>query len=223
MTLGLHPLGTYPLAGMVLHDPPTVTATAPTGTVSSGGPYLSTAWTYSQAQGDAQEWFRVQIVNDADTEIYHDSGWLAGADATRDIDVGDPPGVPGDSSDVSTKVYVRGPVTTGIGRFEAESDLLPFIVALGDPHLTIVAPLDGSIHLDPDEVYVDWTFTDDVGGKTQAYYRVRLLSAETEQVLSSTGWVASAATEATVEYLSSDGARMTVEAQAKNSEGILSD
>ena len=123
-----------------LHDPPTVTATAPTGTVSSGGPYLSTAWTYSQAQGDAQEWFRVQIVNDADTEIYHDSGWLAGADATRDIDVGDPPGVPGDSSDVSTKVYVRGPVTTGIGRFEAESDLLPFIVALGDPHLTIVAP-----------------------------------------------------------------------------------
>ena len=66
-------------------------------------------------------------------------------------------------------------------------------------------------------------FTDDVGGKTQAYYRVRLLSAETEQVLTSTGWVASAATEATVEYQSADGSRITVEVQAKNSEGILSD
>jgi len=223
MTLGLHPLGTYPLAGNILHDPPTVVATAPTGTVSTGGPYLSVAWTYSQAQNDPQEWWRVQIVNDGDTEIYHDSGWLPGTDATYQADVGDAPGVPGDSSDVSTKVYIRGPISLGIGRYEATSDLLPFIIALGDPHVTIVEPVDQAIHSDPDEIYADWTFTDDVGGKVQEYYRVRILSTQTGAVLTTTGWVQSATTEATVPWISSDGARYTVEVQAKNDEGILSD
>ena len=223
MRLGLNPIGTYPLAGNILHEPPTVVATSPTGTVSSGGPYLSVAWTYNQAQGDPQEWWRVQIVNDADTVIYHDTGWLPGTDATYQADVGDAPGVPGDSSDVSTKVYVRGPETLGIGRYEATSALLPFIIALGDPHVTIVSPVDDQVWLDPDKIDVDWTFTDDVGGKVQEYYRVRVLAAGSEQVLTSTGWVQSAATDASITWQSQDGAKYTIEIQAKNDEGILSD
>ena len=225
MILGLTPFGTEPVGGDVLHDSPTVTVTAPTGTVSTGGPAVPSTWTYGQAQGDVQEWYRVTVTNDAGDTQYHDSGWVESADAAYDIDVGQSPGVPGDSSDVTVHVYVRGPEEIGVGevaRYEA-TDGEAIIVALGDPHVTIVEPLDDSVHVDPAEVFVDWTFTDDVGGKVQEYYRVRILSAQTGAVLTTTGWVQSTDTEVTVPWISSDGSRLIVEVQAKNDEGILSD
>lgn len=223
MRLGLHPLGTWPLGGMVLHDPPTVTVTGPTGTITTGGPYLTVAWDYVQAQGDPQEWYRVQIVDDADAVIYHDTGWVEDDAATYQADVGQEPGVPGYSTDLAAKVYVRGPLAIGTPtRYQAD-DLQEFDLEFGDPHLTIVTPVADGLVFDSSKIVTEWTFTDDVAGKTQAYYRVRIKSTLTGQVLTSTGWVASAATAVDVPYLSQDGSKLTVEIQAKNSEGILSD
>ena len=45
-TLGTYPLGTEPLAGSILHDPPEVTVLAPTGVISTGGPGVTVQWSY---------------------------------------------------------------------------------------------------------------------------------------------------------------------------------
>ena len=221
IAIGASALGVWPLAGGILHDPPTVAVSAPSGTVSTGGPVLPVVWAYSQAQGDPQEWFRVVVCSDDGETVYFDSGWLEGDDGSFDVDV-DAEGVPHDSDDVTWRVFVRGPVRIGDGekaRYQAE-DSSPVTMAWGDPQCTIVEPADGDLITSPSGLTVKWSFDDD--GKTQSAYRVRLLYAESGAVAFSTGWVQSSDTELELDFLLRDATVYRVEVQLKNNHGIRS-
>jgi hypothetical protein len=216
--IGMDPLGLLPAGGGPLHDPPTVTLDAPTGTVSSGGPDVTITWTFGQEQGDAQEWYRVYA--EVAAVIVYDTGWVAGAAASHVIDW-DLEGLDPDAV-VDLFVEVRGPEAIGTGtlaRYERSGTASPTI-DFGDPVATITAPLDASVHTDPDSVTVTWTFVD--AGHTQGEYRIRLLSIATGAVLYTTGWVSSAVTTFEVPYLFSNNSQIRVEVQLKNDQGMRS-
>jgi hypothetical protein len=222
LALGGYAFGTEPLAGDPLHDPPTVVVTAPTGTVSTGGPVLTVEWDYAQPQGDAQEWYRVLAQNDAGTTTFYDSGWLPGTDASLGVDV-DAEEIPHDSSDLTWMVQVRGPEGIGTGtvaRYQVEDDEA-IVIDWGDPAAAITAPGDGGVVDELTGLDVSWTFTD--AGKTQSAYRVRLLLHDSSLVEHDTGWVASAATSYEVPITLRDGSVYDVEVQLKNNHGIRSD
>lgn len=214
---GAYALGTEPVGSDPLHDPPVVTVTGPTGTITTGGPTITATWTFYQPQNDPQDWFRVEVTNDADTASYFDSGWIAGSETSYVVDV-DAEEIPPDSTDLSTKVYVK----SGAAGYQ-DSDILAFNLEYGSPHCTILTPADESIHTDPDSITVNWTFADDRAGKTQSAWRVRLLSEVTGAELYSSRWTAGTDTSKVVPYLFQDDTRVVVEVQLKNSEGIRSD
>jgi hypothetical protein len=222
LALGAHALGTEPLSGDPLHDPPTVVVTT-IGTVTSG-PNMSVAWTYDQPQGDAQEWYRVEILDDALAVTHYDSGWRESAAAIHVFDV-DAEGAPHESTDVTARVSVRGPAAIGTGivdRYTA-SDSDPYVIEMGEPHCTITLPVTGAIQESTDGIDVEWTFGDDRVGKTQGSYRVRLLLTGAGLVVHDSGWVASTDTSYSIPVLLADGSQYTVEVQLKNNEGIRSD
>lgn len=224
VALGAFAFATEPSASDPLHDPPVVTITAPTGTVTTGGPDLTAQWTFTQAQSDEQEWYRVLLTNDGGTTTYYDSGWLSGTAASLAVDI-DAEEVPADTTDLTVQVQARGPEAIGTGtvaRYQT-SDTEAIELQYGVPHCTITAPVDGAIWADADSVNVEWTFVDDRAGKTQGWYRIRLFSAGTGLLLVSTGWTASAVTSRDVDYYLQDGSIVDVEVQLKNNEGIRSD
>lgn len=221
--LGAHAVGTEPVAGDPLHDPPTVVVTT-IGTVSAGGPFLTVAWTYDQPQEDAQEWYRVEILDDALAVTHYDSGWRE-SDATNHVIDVDAENIPHDSTDVTARVSVRGPEDIGTGlvdRYTAE-DTDPYVIQFGEPHCTITLPVTGAIQETTDGIDVEWTFGDDRGGKVQGWYRVRLLLTGTSLVVHDTGWVAGADTSYSIPVQLNDGSQYTVEVQLKNDSGIRSD
>lgn len=221
LALGAHALGTEPLAGDPLHDPPTVVVTAPTGTISTGGPTVTVTWNYAQPQGDPQEWHRVLATNDAGSVTHYDSGWLGGIAALLAVDV-DAKLIPHDSSDLTWKAMVRGPEAIGTGivaRYQAE-DVEPVVIAWGNPQAAITKPLDNSVVNVLTGLTVDWTFTD--AGKTQSAYRVRLLLADSGLVEHDSGWVLSAATTYVVPVTLRDNSVYDVEVQLRNNHGIRS-
>jgi hypothetical protein len=223
LALGGHALGSEPLAGSPLHDPPTVVVTT-LGTISAGGPDMTIAWTYDQPQGDPQEQFRVEILNDALSTTHYDSGWIFGPDAQLVIDV-DANLIPHESTDVTARVSVRGPAEIGIGdvdRYTA-SDVDAYVVQWGTPHCTITAPPSGTIVNDIDGITVSWSFADDRGGKIQEQYRVRLILTGIGLVVYDSGWVVSAATSLDIPTILNDGSQYTIEVQLKNDSGIRSD
>lgn len=220
--VGAHPIGGEPVAGDPLWDPPSVVVTFPTSGVSTGGPTLTPAWTYSQPQGKAQEQFRILVQNDAGTVTHHDTGWLSGAVGSYALDW-DAIEAPTVSSDVQIVVRVRGPASIGTGtvaRYEA-SDESEFSISWGNPQCAITGPVDGQIWTDGAGIDVAWTFTDP--GKTQTQYRVRILEPATSTVLYSTGWVASAATSVRIPIVLSDDTEVQVEVQLKNNHGMRSE
>ena len=225
MIIGGFVFASEPAGSDPLHDPPTVNVTAPTGTVTTGGPTLTLSWDFDQPQGDDQEWYRVRLVDDADAITYYDSGWLAGTNTSHVVDI-DLVEVPSETSDITTKIQVRGPQAIGTGelaRYQAE-DLEAFALQYGIPHCTITSPADGSVWTDNDSVDVEWTFTDTgAGGKTQGWYRVRLFVDETGQLMATSRWVESAAGSHSVDYYVQDGSTINIEVQLKNTEGIRSD
>ena len=84
--LGVYALGTVPLAGDPLHDPPTVVVTT-IGAITTGGPNMTVEWTFDQVQGDTQQKYKVEILDDALAIVYYDSGWLSGAGLSHVFDV----------------------------------------------------------------------------------------------------------------------------------------
>ncbi len=214
-TLGASALGTEPLAGNPLHDAPTVTVTT-IGAVTTGGPDLTVAWVFSQAQGDLQARYKLEILDDALAITHFDSGWLSGVNPNHTFDV-DAENVPAESSDVTARVSVESPN----GR--RADDVDPYSIVWGVPHATIDAPLDLEVWTDLTGVDVAWTFTDDVGGKTQSEYRVRLILTGPGLVIWDTGWVVSASTTFTIPVIVNPGSKYTVEVQLRNNHGIRSD
>jgi len=220
---GSFALGTEPLGGDPLHDPPTVTV-VPLGSVSTGGPALTVEWDYQQAQGDPQEWYRVLVLNDALDTVYYDSGWLESDAEQHVVDV-DAEGVPHESDDLTVRVMVRGPESIGVGavrRYQA-SDEDPFEIHWGVPHCTITDPADGAVFTEPSGLTVKWGFSDDDGGNTQGWFRCRLLLAGSGQVEHDSGWVPGTDSEYVFPVALRDGSRYRVEVQLKNNHGIRSD
>ena len=207
--VGARPVASGSVAAGPLHDPPTVALTAPSGTISSGGPDITVSWTYAQPQGDPQEYYRVRIL-DGGTPVF-DTGILSGADGTLDVDF-DAEEIPGDGSYTAE--------VTVIGANQQATDTGSFTADLGTPALTITAPVDEEVHTDPDSVDVAWSVVD--AGHTQAQYRVRLLSPTTSEVLTTTGWVTSTDTSVTVDYVFADNTQVVVEVQTKNENGMRS-
>lgn len=206
--LGARGLGLRPLAAGPLHDPPTVQIVGePLGT---GGPDATFTWSYEQAQGDPQEWFRVTIEDGSSNTVY-DSGLLAGSNSSWTIDW-DAEEIPGNGT-YTVEIQVIG---AGWSAFDSSS----FSMSYGDPQLTILAPSDGAVHTDPTSVQVQWSLVD--AGHTQEQYRVRLLGAETGLELYSTGWVTSTETTVNVPYTFVDNTEVVVEAQVKNNDGMRS-
>lgn len=216
LKLGAWSLGTEPLAASPQLDDVSVTVTAPTGTVSTGGPEVTVTWTYAQPQNRAQEQFRVRLVSDDGSTEYYDSGWQFGSNVSWAIDLDASTSVPPTTTDLKSEVSVRGPAEIGTG-YEA-TDTQEWDLDYGDPYLVINEPDDGDIHTDPNEISVGWTFSDGPG-HVQSAYRVRLLQPSTEIVLIDTGWVSSDSTSATITYGFVDDTQVLVEVQAKNQHG----
>lgn len=207
--VGTNTLARASLASGPLHDPPTVTVTAPTGTVSTGGPNVLIDWGYSQPQGDTQERYRV-VVKESGTPV-HDSGWLYGATSEMTLDW-DALELTGDGS---FTVEVEAGAVGGY----TDMDSGAFTMAFGTPQLTITNPADGEVWTDVDSVLVEWSTVDP--GHTQSAYRIRFIAPATQAVLLNSGWVSSAATSVDVPYLVS-GSRMVVEVQSINDQGMRS-
>lgn len=210
--LGDGTLGVNPLGGDPLHDPPSVTVTAPTGTVSTGGPLLTINWNYTHPQADPQTQFRVRILTDLLVEIASTGFIVSGAETYAfDIDANEVPA----QDDLVVEVTVRDPAG------QEASDGQAFTLDWGDPQVTIDAPLNGSVHTDPASMLVDWTFTDDAG-HTQSAYRVRFLAETSDFVIFTTGWIASSDTSKTIDFAFQSNQTIRVEVQAKNQHGIRS-
>lgn len=219
LPLGASALGTEPLAGDPLHDPPTVVVTT-IGTITTGGPNMTVAWTFDQVQGDIQQKYRVEILDDALAVEYYDSGWLSGAGLSHVFDV-DEEGVPHDSTDVTARVSVEAPGLVPV--YHQASDVDAYIIEWGVPHAAIDSPANLEIWSDLTGVDVTWTFTDDRGGKIQSEYRVRLTLTGSGLVLWDTGWTVSTDTAYTIPVIVNPGSKYTVEVQLKSNHGIRSD
>lgn len=213
--IGSFAIGTQAFPSTTVHDLPTVTLTAPTGTVSTGGPVLEVTWTYSQEQGDTQARFRVELLNDAGTVTFYDSGFQSGADVQHDIDLV-AEGVPTDTADISVRVTVesdQGPLWT------ARTPLSAFAVEWGVVTATITAPADLQL-ITTSQVTVAWTFAS-TRSKTQAHYRVRLLSPDSGAVHHDSGWVAdTVATSYLIPFLLTDDSSYKIGLQLRNNEGV---
>ena len=222
LTIGKAFIGDEPIAGSPLHAPAVIVITAPTGTSDSGGPELTVTWTYAQDEGDLQERYRVRVTNDAGTTEHYDSGWLYGASTSHAIDW-DALELPADSSDITVELSVFATQGGGTVWPLVVQDSEAIVMAYGVPHCTITAPVDGSIWTDADSINCSWTFTDDVAGRTQGSYRIRILDRVSDIELYDTGWTVSASTSVEVPFTCVDGQLLTVEIQLKNENGMRSD
>ncbi len=217
--LGVYALGTVPLAGDPLHDPPTVVVTT-IGAITTGGPNMTVEWTFDQVQGDTQQKYRVEILDDALATTFYDSGWLSGAGLSHVFDV-DEEGVPHESTDVTARVSVE---TSGlVPVYHQADDVDAYTIVWGVPHCTIDAPANLEVWTDLTGVDVEWSFTDDVGGKIQAEYRVRLSLSGSGLVLWDSGWVVSTDTTYNIPVVVNPGSAYDVEVQLRNNHGIRSD
>lgn len=209
---GLFSVALSPVGAGPLHEPPTVTVDAPTGTVTSG-PEVTVAWTYVQDQGDLQEAYRIVVQESPGGATVYDSGYLAGGASQVDLDW--------DALELETEATFDVSVYVASGGNIA-TDTTTFTASLGDPQITILIPADGAVHSEKDYMDVTWTFNDP--GHTQSEYRIRLLSPISGAVLASTGWVVSGDQgPIRVPYVFSDNTEVTLEVQAKNDQGIRSE
>jgi hypothetical protein len=203
------------LASFYCYDDPTVTIDAPAeaASLTTGGPTLSVSWTYDQAQSLAQSNYRVQLTDDAGTTEYYDSGTLAGATATMDIDLV-AEGVPTDTTDLKVTVTVTAASSGSTGTDTNEFDVLWGVVTC-----TVVDPTAGEVWT-ATRVTAEWSFASS-RSKTQDAYRVRLLLGG--NVLHDSGWVSDAvATTYEVPFDLGDGSTYQVGVQLRNSEGVES-
>jgi hypothetical protein len=208
--------GERPYSGYTLHDLPTVALTTPTSeqVFTTGGPSITFAWDYDQAQQDPQVQYRLVITDDADATTFYDSGWVASAAASESVNLMDN-GVSGDDTNVSARVYVRSVI--GSEAWQADSGLVPFQLRWGEPAIVVTEPdaVENTL-----TISAEWDYSDSEG-KAQGEYRVRLLTADGVQ-LHDSGWVASAATSYAIPTELADETQYQVGIQVKNTEGVAS-
>jgi hypothetical protein len=228
-TVGGGKLGGDGIAGGTLHDTPTVVVTA-IGTVTAN-PH-TVAWTYTQAQGDSQEYYRVRYINDAGSVEYDNTGWITGAGTTHATDLAaiyagglDLHG----NTDLTAEVTVRGPAAIGTGDadyYTSAPDTEDFTALnLGEPTLTPGDVSFGATNKGTASTYVmnslstvtlNWAYAHGGTGEAQQAYRVKLLEFETDVELFDTGWVTSAATSYVLNYAFLDDFKYTISMQARN-------
>lgn len=192
----------------------TVSLSAPTGITSTGGPNITTTWS-ATAPVSPQATYRVRFQNAAGSTTYYDSGVLSGTATSKVVDLV-AAGVPTDTAGSALKVVVD--LTTAGGASAQVTGL--FDVQWGVITCAITAPLDEAI-VSTTTITATWSFAS-TRGKTQAHYRVRLLSPDTGTVFYDSGWVASAVGTLAVPFTLNDGSRYRLGVQTKNSEGVLS-
>ena len=222
VALGKRGLGKESLAGSPLPDQPVPTITAPAVTVDSGGPDLTVSWTYSQPQGWTQHAYRIRFMNDAGTVTYFDSGWILGTAVSGIVDL-DGEAVPHQSSDVTVRVAVRSAsyTTAEVPSWYQIETSRALTVDWGNPFVAVDEPVDNETVTVPTGLTVSWTFSDD-GGKTQSAYRVRVRKTVSEEVVFSTGWVASTDETVDLPFVFSDGLSYDILVQSKNNHGVRS-
>ena len=228
-TIGGGKLGGDGIAGGSLYDTPTVVVTAIT-TVTAN-PH-TVAWTYTQAQGASQEYYRVRYTNDAGSTEYDNTGWIAGAATSHATDLAAIYGGALDlhgNPDLTAEVTVRGPAAIGTGDadyYTSAPDTEDInTLNLGEPTLTPGDVLFGATNKGTSSTYVmnslstmtlNWTYAHGGTGEAQQAYRVKLLEFETDVELFDTGWVTSAATTYVLNYAFLDDFKYTVSMQARN-------
>ena len=232
-TVGGGKLGGDGIAGGSLYDTPTVVVTAIT-TVTAN-PH-TVAWTYTQAQGASQEYYRVRYTNDAGSTEYDNTGWVAGAATSHATDLAAVYGGALDlhgNTDLTAEVTVRGPAAIGTGDadyYTSAPDTEDInTLNLGEPTLTPGDVLFGATNKGTSSTYVmnslstmtlNWTYAHGGTGEAQQAYRVKLLEFETDVELFDTGWVTSAATTYVLNYAFLDDFKYTISMQARNTNRV---
>lgn len=218
MKYGALQYGATALGGGVVHDLPTVSVTAPTGTTSTGGPSLTVSWTYAQAQNDPQAAYRVQITNAAGTTVYFDSGWLGGASTSYVVSDLVAAGVPTDTTGTALRAVVAVRSNQG-DAFEKYSSPQSFDVQWGVVTATATGPAEGA-SVTSSTVTATWTYSS-TRSKAQASYRVRLLAASSGYVFYDSGFITGTGTSLAIPTVLVNGSSYRVEVTLKNTEGVI--
>jgi hypothetical protein len=213
--VGSYEVGSEAVAGTTSYNTPTVTVTSQGSTVTTGGPDLTVTWTYSQADGKAQERYRV-IVDNGSSTVYYDSGYIISAATSHTFDAV-VEGVPTDTTSSALRVTVQA-IAQDVAQYG--SDDQTFDIQWGVVTGTITAPADLAV-LSTTSTTVTWTFADS-RSKTQSGYQVRLLGAASGIELFTSGLVTSTDTSYAVPYTLSDSSSYTVELILYNSESVPS-
>lgn len=232
-TVGGGKLGGDGIAGGSLYDTPTVVVTAMTTETSN--PH-TVAWTYTQAQGASQEYYRVRYTNDAGSTEYDNTGWVAGAATSHATDLAAVYGGVLDlhgNTDLTAEVTVRGPATIGIGDadyYTSTPDTEDInTLNLGEPTLAPGDVLFGSDNKGTKTTYVmnsleamtlNWTYAHGGTLEAQQAYRVRLLEFETDVELFDTGWVTGIASSYVLNYAFLDDFKYKILLQARNTNRV---
>ena len=232
-TVGGGKLGGDGIAGGTLHDTPTVVVAAITTATSNP---LTVSWTYTQAQGDSQEYYRVRYTNDAGSTEYDNTGWIAGAGTTHATDLAAIYGEALDlhgNTDLTVEVTVRGPQAIGIGDadyYTSAPDTEDInTLNLGDPTRTPGDVLFGATNKGTASTYVmnslaamtlNWTYAHGGTGEAQQAYRVRLLEFETDVELFDTDWVTGTASSYVLNYAFLDDFKYKILVQARNTNRV---
>lgn len=213
--VGSYEVGSEAVAGTTTYNTPTVTVTSQGSTVTTGGPDLTVTWTYSQADGKAQERYRV-IVDNGSSTVYYDSGYIISAATSHTFDAV-VEGVPVDTTGSALRVTVQA-IAQDVAQYG--SDDQTFDIQWGVVTGTITAPADLAV-LSTTSTTVTWTFADS-RSKTQSGYQVRLLGAASGIELFTSGLVTSTDTSYSVPYTLSDSSSYDVELILYNSESVPS-
>lgn len=206
--LGGYRLGDGALGSDTTHDDPTVTVTAPTGTITSGGPFLTVSWDYAQPQDDPQEAYRLIVETPVRT---HDTGWVLSSADTVALDLRTL-ALMGDDGDFEVAVTVQVMSDRGA---TAEGDTSATVnwgsvgVEVNTPSSVVVT----------EHVTTTWTFTDSEGAD-QAEWRVRLRTEASGLLIHDSGWRAGDDATYDVPTGLTDGSRYTLTVEVRNPNGV---
>lgn len=196
----------------------TVTATAPSGTSSTGGPSLTVTWTYGGGENsDTQAAFRVEVLDSTLTTTYYDSGVVVSSGTSHVISDITATSIPGDSAAGALRVRVTCYSVIGAS---TTSSAVSFALQWGVVTATVTSPVAGQV-LTGTSITPSWTFGS-TRSKTQQKYRVRLLTGDGAVALYDSGWVTSSATSHAIPTALADGNFYKVGVQLMNTEGMKS-
>ena len=219
--LGMAAIGTTAIGGEsgLVYDPPVVSSVAAT-TTQHAAANSTVSWAYTQAQGRSQGSYRVLAQNSGGSTTYYDSGWLSGAEQSLTFDI-DEQEIP---VAATIKWVVQARDSLGVTSPQASANVT---YAWGDPQAAITTvegvaiPADARMTISQAaNVTLAWSFSD--SGKTQAFYRVRVLDKGTAIELHDSGWTAGAGTTYDIPFTFTHGMTYEFRLQLKNNYGVRS-